>query len=260
MEYWVDTHAHLFDEAFDGDRAEVVERAREAGVGWVVLPNIDETTTQRVLEMGATYPDFCHIALGLHPTSVRPEWRAQMAAIEREMASARQVAVGEIGVDLYWDRTQYAEQMAAFRYQLGLARELGLPVLVHAREAQEEVVQTLRAREFSGVRAVLHAFSGGVEALEAAMALDGAVVGVGGVATYKNGLGAPFIQALELSRTVLETDAPYLTPVPHRGKRNESAYIPLIGAHIASVRGEEEAHVRAMTTACATEVLGLLSR
>lgn len=255
---WVDTHAHLFMKAFASDRREMVARAEAVGVRRAVLPNVDESSVDLLLEMLTEYPDFCLGALGLHPTSVGVEWRVQMGAIERRMCDAELVAIGEIGIDLHWDTTTYGRQLEAFRYQLGLAGELGLPVLVHAREALGEVMDVLEEPQFSTLRVVLHAFTGSREELRRALDFGNVWVGIGGVATYRNGLGADLLRDLDMSRVVLETDAPYLTPVPHRGKRNEPSYIPLIGRHLAAVRSESEEYIAQETTAAAERLLGVM--
>ncbi len=254
---WVDTHTHLFTSDFDQDRGETVARAVEAGVGLLVLANIDEHSIGRMDEMLGTY-ECCVGSLGIHPTDVTEDWRKQMRVVERAYArGGRYVAVGEVGLDLYWDKSLFREQVAAFTYELEWAREIGKPVLIHARNAIREVLDILRNAPFDEIPVVLHAYNGGMEEWRDAMALPAVWLGIGGIATYKNGLSHELIKSLDLRRTLLETDSPYLPPTPHRGRRNESAYVPFVGEHLAQVRGESVAHIAEMTTASAKRFLSL---
>lgn len=252
---WVDTHTHLFTKEFDEDRDAVVTRAVEAGVEQLMLANIDEHSIVRMDEMLASYPE-CVGSLGIHPTDVTVDWRKQIQVCERAYArGGRYVAVGEVGLDLYWDKSLYQEQLSAFVYELEWAREIGRPVLVHARNAIREVLSILRKSPYDEIPVVLHAFNGGVEEWREAMALPAVWLGIGGIATYKNGLSAEVVRGLDLDRTLLETDSPYLPPTPHRGKRNESAYVALVGAHLAEVRGESLEVVAELTTRAARRFL-----
>lgn len=253
---WIDTHTHLFSEEFDADRKDLVARALSAGVQHLVLPNIDVDSVPRLRQMLSDFPGVCLGAMGLHPCSVDGEWRVNLGKIEHELRTGSYVAVGEIGLDFYWDTTWRSEQVEAFCYQLQLCSSLGLSALIHARNATDEALEILESLEFRHVRSVLHAFSGTQEQLARAMALPEVYIGIGGVCTFKNGLAPEILRQLELSRTVLETDSPYLTPVPHRGKRNESAYIPIIARRLAEVRAEPLEFVETMTTQAAGRLFG----
>ncbi len=256
---WIDTHCHLYSSKFEGDRDEVYARALEAGVTKTVLPNVDLASVQMMEDCLARY-EGTFAGIGLHPTYVKENWREELKGIEHAYGNCRTeryVAVGEVGIDLYWDKSTFGEQRKAFIHQVEWARELGFPMLVHARDAVHEVLDIVSQSRYDSVPLVLHAFSAPLEVLQDALSLPQVWIGVGGVATFKNGLGEAVINALDLDRTVLETDAPYLAPVPYRGKRNESAYVPIIGEHVAKVRGMDVAEVADRTSEAARRLLGL---
>ncbi|PIE84033.1 MAG: hydrolase TatD [Bacteroidia bacterium] len=256
---WIDTHCHLYSSKFEGDRDEVYARALEADVVRTVLPNVNLATLPMMEDCLQRYEGTL-AGIGLHPCEVKGGWRAELRALEHAYGNGqtdRYVAVGEIGLDLYWDKTTFADQRAAFIHQLEWARELRFPMLVHARDAVREVLDIVSQARYDDVPLVLHAFSAPLDQLQAALSLPQVFIGVGGVATFKNGLGEAVIRALDLDRTLLETDAPYLAPVPHRGKRNESAYVPIIGEHVARVRGGDVEEVAGRTTGAARRFLGL---
>lgn len=223
----IDTHTHLFLEEFDEDRAEVVARARQAGVTHLLMPNIDSTTIAPLLRMCGDYPGYCFPMMGLHPTSVDGRLEAELDIVRRQLETNPSfVAVGEIGMDLYWDRTYEAWQRRALDIQLRWALEFGLPVVIHCREAFEPLCQVLEPYKDTPLRGILHCFTGTEE--EAHRFLDtfpGFLLGIGGVVTFKKSTLPDVVRRLPLSRLVVETDAPYLAPVPHRGRRNESAYV-----------------------------------
>lgn len=252
---WIDTHTHLFASEFDSDRSGVIARAVEAGVKVLLLPNIDCESIGSLEALLDQYPDYCLGAMGLHPTSVEADWRVQMRQIEQALGRRKYAAIGEIGLDFYWDLSHADEQREAFCYQLALCKEMGLPALIHARNATAQVLEILRRREFEGLRCVLHAFTGGVEEVVAAMELEGVYLGLGGICTFKRGIPAEAYQAMRIDRIVLETDSPYLAPVPHRGRRNESAYIPLIGEFVASQFGLTPMSLAGVTTQNALRML-----
>ena len=254
---YIDTHAHVYEPEFDADRAEVMERAAEAGVGRMLLPAIDRESYRRMLDMALEYPDRCFPMMGLHPTSVNdnPRWREELELVEQMLKNpetGRFCGVGEIGLDYYWSRDFVREQREAFERQIDMSLRYGLPIAVHVRDAREDTLAILRNFEGQGVRGVLHAYSGTVEDLDALRRCGDFLFGVGGVVTFKNSKLGEAVAEMELSEIVLETDCPYLTPAPHRGKRNEPSYIPYICARIAEVKGVEPEEVAAAATA-ATE-------
>lgn len=262
----IDTHSHLYDEAFDADRDEAFARAVEAGVERLLLPAIDSESHERLFGLCRRHPDRCIPMMGLHPTSINdnPRWREELALVERYLAAppegiARWCAVGEIGLDLYWSRDAQAEQTEAFRRQIELALHYGLPIAVHVRDAWPETLEVMRAYRDRGVRGVFHAFSGTMETYRELRGLGDFRFGVGGVVTFKKSKVADVVREMELADIVLETDCPYLTPVPHRGERNESAYVRLVCERVAELKGLAPDEVAAATTATACALFGLSS-
>ena len=271
---YIDTHCHLYDEAFDADRDAAVQRALDAGVGTMLLPDIDSTSTPRLEALLAQYPAHFRPMAGLHPTSVKEDYRQELERVHKSLvahhsslitnhsslithhSSPKYIAVGEIGMDLYWDRTFEAEQRDALRTQLLWAEELGLPVCLHIRKAHNEVFGLLRDLNRPTWRGVMHCFGGSVQEAHRAIEL-GFHLGIGGVVTFKNATMADVAKNVPLDRLLLETDAPYLSPVPHRGQRNESAYIPLIAQRIADLRGISLDEVAEVTTSSAKELFNL---
>lgn len=223
----IDTHAHLFLEEFDADRPQVVERARQAGVAHIFLPNIDSTTLAPLLDMCEAYPGYCHPLVGLHPTSVDERYEAELDAVRRQLdARTDFVGIGEIGLDFYWDTTYEAQQRRALDAQLQLALAYGLPVVIHCRKAFEALCQVLEPYRHTPLRGILHCFAGTTdEARRILRDFPGFLLGIGGVVTFKKSPLPEVVRTLPPDRVVLETDAPYLAPVPHRGRRNESAYV-----------------------------------
>jgi TatD DNase family protein len=255
---FVDTHAHLYTPEFDEDREEVVARALAAGVNYIVLPDIDASTRGVELELAARYPGMMLPLLGVHPTSVCEDYRGELAALEKNLAGGVARGIGECGIDLYRDTTRYKEQVAAFEWQLHVAREARLPVIIHSRESLREVCDLLK-RQHDNLTGIFHCFPGNVE--EARRVIDlGFLLGIGGVATFKNAVMGEVVRTLGVDRVVLETDAPYLAPVPHRGKRNESAYIPIIAAKLAELTGCPLEEVATVTTRNALDLFSLPSQ
>jgi TatD DNase family protein len=243
----IDTHTHIYLPEFDSDRDEVVHRAVSSGVGILLMPNIDIESIGPMLSAMNTYPGICMPMLGLHPTSVSADYSETLRQILAYWHLHPFVAVGEIGIDLYWDKTYKNEQMEAMRLQCSFAIEKGVPVVVHSRESFPEVFSVLREFRGKGLRGVLHAFTGSIN--EAGKALDlGFTLGIGGISTFKNsGLGE-VIKHVGPANVILETDSPYLAPVPYRGKRNESSYICIINRAIAGFCGMKEEEVASITT------------
>ena len=256
----IDTHTHLYDEAFDEDRDAAVQRAVEAGVELMVLPAIDSKSHDRQEQLAAQHPDRFRQMMGLHPTSVDENFEAELEVVREKLfrtpAGAAYVAVGEVGLDLYWDTSYLEQQREALLRQMQWAETLGLPVCLHVRKAYNELFGLLKRLNRPAYRGVMHCFGGSLQ--EASKAIEmGFCIGVGGVATFKNATLGAIAATVPLESLVLETDAPYLAPVPYRGKRNESAYLPVIAAHIAALRGISTAEVAETTTATARRLFGL---
>ena len=255
----IDTHCHLYDEAFDTDRDEAVRRAVEAGVDCMLLPAIDSQSHSRQEALAAAYPHNFRQMMGLHPTSIQEDYEKELAIVEQKLFAEQAVpyvAVGEIGLDLYWDKSHLDEQLDALRHQLRWAGQLGLPVCLHVRKAYNELFGLLRDINRPSWRGVMHCFGGSVQEAHRAVEM-GFHIGVGGVVTFKNATLAEVAREVSLDRILLETDAPYLSPVPHRGQRNESAYIPLIAQKIADLRGISLQAVADATTASASVLFAL---
>jgi TatD DNase family protein len=230
----IDTHTHLYLPEFDADRDEVVNRASGSGVSKMLLPNIDAGSVEPMLSSVSRYPGICYPMTGLHPTSVKEDYLVQIEFLENLVKEVKFVAIGEIGIDLYWDKTFIKEQLNAFRRQLVFASRLSLPVVIHSREAFPEIFSVLdefKGQSFSGV---FHAFSGSIADAEKAISL-GFSLGIGGVVTFKNSGLDKIVKEVGPENIVLETDSPYLAPVPHRGKRNESSYICIINKKLADI-------------------------
>lgn len=258
-----DTHSHLYDEAFDNDREEAFARAAAEGVRRLLLPAIDSESHGRLFDLCRRHPDRCIPMMGLHPTSVNdnPRWREELALVEHYLQRPPEgippfCAVGEIGLDLYWSRDFREEQTEAFRRQIELALQYGLPIAVHTRDAWPETVDLIRTFRGRGLRGVFHAFSDGIETYRELKACGEFLFGVGGVVTYKKSRLAEVVCEMELRDLVLETDCPYLTPVPHRGERNESAYIRYVCEKVAERKGLSPEEVAEATTANAERLFG----
>lgn len=254
----IDTHCHLYDEAFDDDRNVAVERAVAAGVDLMLLPGIDSQSHAAQEALEDAFPQHFRQMMGLHPTSVTADFEAELSIVEQKLFHSGHpyVGVGEIGLDLYWDKTFLEEQKEVLRRQMRWARQLDLPVCLHVRKAYNELFALLRDLNFGTYSGVMHCFGGSVQEAHRAVEM-GFHIGIGGVVTFKNATLAAVAAAVPLERILLETDAPYLAPVPYRGKRNESAYIPVIAEKIAALKGVSIAEVDEVTSASATVLFGL---
>lgn len=244
---FIDTHTHLYDEQFDNDRLEMTERAINAGVKKMFLPNCDSTTLNPMLELCEAFPGNCFPMIGLHPCSVKENYKEELRIVEEELATRKYYGVGEAGLDYYWDKTFVPEQKDAFALQIGWALQYDLPVIIHTRESVADGIKMITEKQNGKLRGIFHCFGGTAE--EAKQITDlGFYLGIGGVATFKKSTLPEVLQLIDLQHIVLETDAPYLAPVPYRGKRNESAYIPLIAQKIAEIKGCNVEEVERVTT------------
>lgn len=242
---YIDTHSHIYSEEFLEDRNEVVNRAKEARVLKIILPDIDTETRPAMLELTEQYPQMMYPLVGLHPTSVKENYRHELTEIEKHLGTHRFYGIGECGIDLYWDKTWYKEQIKVFEHQLGIAKDMNFPVIIHARDSLNEIFNVLKKYPYT--KGIFHCFSGTEEQMERACGMD-FLLGIGGIVTFKNSGLDNIIRKITLQKLVLETDSPYLTPVPHRGKRNESSYIPLIATRIADIIGEDVKKIEDITT------------
>ncbi len=229
----IDTHSHIYLEEFDADRAEVVQRAKSAGLRHIVLPNVDLETVAPMQTLAAAYPGYISMAMGLHPTSVGEDYKEQLSLTRKFLEEGNYIAVGEVGIDLYWDATFRAEQMEAFDEQLHWAEDKSLPVIIHSRDALEEILAVFKNYSGKLPQCVFHSFGGSVEDVRRIREFGNFLFGINGVVTFKNSKLYEVLPEIGLDHILLETDCPYLTPVPYRGKRNESSYVPYIAQKIA---------------------------
>lgn len=252
----IDTHAHLYDPTFDADRDEMLQRARAAGVEKIFLPNCASETVGPMLALCEKYPQQCFPMLGLHPCYVKENFEQELAQLKAFLDKDRFWAIGEIGLDFYWDKTFVAQQEKAFATQIGWAQEIGLSVVVHSRESTTACLDILEREGAGKVPGILHCFSGTVAEAERTAALN-LYLGIGGVMTYKKTNLPEIVRAVGLERLVLETDAPYLSPVPYRGKRNESSYVPHVAKAVADALEVPVEEVARVTTANAERLFGV---
>ena len=253
---YVDTHAHLYDEAFAGEEDLAIARAVEAGVTKIIFPDIDSQTRDLMFSIADGHEGTVYPCLGLHPTSIDAGWEKEMEKLHENLH--RKIwAIGEIGMDCYWSREFVKEQEAAFRTQLELADRLSLPVIVHSRESTELIINILKDCRHLSLRGVFHAYSGSAETFRELQRLGDWYIGIGGVLTYKKASIAETVRRIPLDRILLETDSPYLTPVPHRGKRNESSFIPLIAARLSEQTGVSLEEIAETTTENAYKLFGI---
>lgn len=256
MPHLVDTHTHLYSSQFDSDRSEAIERAISNGIDKMLLPNIDSSSTSQLWQVVNAFPNNCFPMMGLHPCSVNELYKAELKHVEEELATGRYIAVGEIGIDLYWDKTHVNEQIAAFEQQLEWAKELSLPVAIHCRNSFDEIFSSVEKLQDGRLQGVLHCFTGNAEQAQKCIDL-GLHLGLGGVLTFKKSGVDEAIREIPLDRLVLETDSPYLAPTPHRGKRNESAYTLLIAEKLAEVKGLSVEEVASITSNNAQQLFKL---
>ena len=257
----IDTHSHIYSEEFDDDRAETLQRAWDAGVEMMLLPDIDSESRGRMFALAQEHPTRCKAMVGLHPTSVNdnPRWQEELDMVERLMREAPTplYGVGEIGLDLYWSRDFYNTQREVLHAQLELAIKYNKPVVIHTRDAYTEMLDAVATYRGRGLRGVFHAFAADVDMARKLLRNGEFTFGIGGVVTFKNSGMDRVVVDLPLELLLLETDSPYLTPVPHRGKRNESAYVEFVCRKIAEIHRTTPERVDAVTTATAKEIFSL---
>ena len=242
-----DTHTHLYSESFDTDRNEVIDRAIENGITRFFIPSIDSSYIESMYDLEKQYPEHIFLMAGLHPTHVKHDYKNELSIIVRQLEQRSFFAIGEIGIDLYWDKTMLREQQDAFRFQIQLAKKYSLPIVIHCRDAFNEVFEVLELEKSDDLNGIFHCFTGTLEQAKKAISYN-MKLGIGGVVTFKNGKIGQYLSKIPISEIVLETDAPYLSPTPFRGKRNESAYLLHILEKVASIYKLERDVIARITT------------
>ncbi len=251
----IDTHTHLYAKQFDTDREEMIERAIAAGVERFYLPNIDSSSIEAMFQLEAAQPERCFAMMGLHPCSVKENFEEELAIVREWLDKREFCAIGEIGIDLYWDKTFFAQQQTAFRRQIEWAIELDIPIVIHSRESTQEILEILNDMRHEKLRGIFHCFGGSVE--DARQIIDlGFYLGIGGVLTFKKSGLDKTMEEIGLEKVVLETDSPYLAPTPFRGKRNESAYVSLVAQKLADIKQISVAEIWKITGQNALEIFG----
>jgi TatD DNase family protein len=255
MNYWTDTHCHIYSTEFDADRTEVLNRAFASGVERILMPNVDAASIDAMFAVEEKFPDRCLPMMGLHPCSVKEDVAEQLLTVEQWLEKRKFVALGEMGTDLYWDKTFWEQQQEAFRIQVGWAKKYRLPIVIHCRASMNETLDLLEPLNHEHLTGVFHCFSGTEDQVKRVADL-GFYFGIGGIATFKNsGLDA-ILPHIPSDRLVLETDSPYLAPVPYRGKRNEPDYIPVVAAKVSQVLGVSMEDLKKQTTHNAHRLFG----
>ena len=251
-----DTHTHLYAEEFDQDRNEMMQRAMDAGVSRFFIPAIDSTCTQAMYDLENNYPENVFLMMGLHPTYVKDDFLDELQHVEDELAKRKFCAIGEIGIDLYWDKTHLPQQQIAFKRQIQLAKQYKLPIVIHCREAFDEIFEILEEEKAPELFGIFHCFTGTYEQALQAISYN-MKLGIGGVVTFKNGKVDQFLNQIDIKHIVLETDSPYLAPVPFRGKRNESSYIVNVVEKLAQIYSLSADEIAAITTANSKAIFGI---
>ncbi|WP_304156007.1 TatD family hydrolase [Mesonia mobilis] len=249
----IDTHTHLYSDAFAEDRNEMIERAIADGVDKFYIPAIDSQTTQAMYDLEQAFPDRMYLMMGLHPTSVKENYEEELSHVEEELAKRKFYAIGEIGIDLYWDQSTLEIQQDAFRRQIKLAKKYKLPIVIHCRNAFDEVFEILEEEKGDDLFGIFHCFTGTLAQAKQALQYN-MKLGIGGVVTFKNGKIDKFLNEIDLKYIVIETDAPYLAPKPFRGKRNESAYVVKVAEKLAEVYDASVEEIAEITTENALEI------
>lgn len=253
---FTDTHTHLYSEAFDNDRNAMMQRALDAGISRFFIPAIDSTYTAAMLDLEATFPENIFLMMGLHPTHVKDNYNEELTHVEEMLSHKKLYAVGEIGIDLYWDKSTLEIQKEAFTYQIRLAKKYNLPIVIHCRDAFDEIFEVLESEKSDDLYGIFHCFTGTLEQAKKALSYN-MKLGIGGVVTFKNGKIDTFLNQIDLKHIVLETDAPYLSPVPYRGKRNESSYLINVAEKIADIYNKDIMEIAEITTRNSKDVFGI---
>lgn len=244
---YIDTHAHLYLEQFTEDFSEVIKRSEAAQVSKIFLPNIDSSTIAGMNKICKEYPEVLYPLIGLHPCSVKENFRDEIDLMNSELENGKYYGIGETGIDLYWDTTFKAQQIEAFEIQIDWAKKYNLPIIIHSREALDKTIELISKNQDGTLTGVFHCFNGNIEQCRKIQEI-GFYMGLGGVITYKNAKMAEVVAAMNINNMILETDAPYLSPVPYRGKRNESSYIPVIAEKVSEYRNDSIADIQTQTT------------
>lgn len=252
---FTDTHTHLYDEQLAPDESEMIQRALDVGVSKMYMPNCDSSTIDGMLRIAAAYPQHCYPMMGLHPCYVKENYKEELAIVVEQLATGKFYAVGEIGLDYYWDLTFKGQQIEAFGYQIDQALQYQLPIVIHSRESLQDCIDIVREKQNGKLKGIFHCFSGNEE--EALQIVElGLFLGIGGVLTFKNSKLPDAIKNVSLNNIVLETDAPYLAPAPYRGKRNESSYIPIIAEKLAEIKQVSIGQIAEITTQNSDKIFG----
>jgi TatD DNase family protein len=251
-----DTHTHLYSKEFDTDRDVLISKAIDAGISRLFMPNVDSESIAGMFQVEKQFPGNCFAMMGLHPCSVNANYQHELQIIEYWLNKRKFVAIGEIGIDLYWDTTFFEQQQDAFRRQIQLAKKYNVPYVIHSRNSFEEVMEIVSESKSENMKAIFHCFSGNAEQAERVIEAGSFKLGIGGVVTFKNSGLDKVVEAIDLKHLVLETDAPYLAPVPHRGKRNDPDHLLLIAKKIAEIKNISIEEVAAVTTQNSKEVFG----
>jgi len=251
-----DTHTHLYSNHFNEDLSLVMQRAFDSGVKRLFIPAIDSATTEAMYSLEKQYPDNIFLMMGLHPTSVKSNFEQELEHVKREFSKRHFFAVGEIGIDLYWDKSNLENQKKAFKIQIQLAKKYKLPIVIHCRDAFDEIFKILESENDDDLFGIFHCFTGTEEQANKAISFN-MKLGIGGVVTFKNGKIDTFLNKIDIKNIVLETDSPYLSPVPYRGKRNESSYLPLICKKLAKIYQLSEEEISIITTQNSKDVFGI---
>ncbi len=251
-----DTHTHLYSSQFDEDREEMIQRAIKEGIKRFFIPAIDSSYTEAMLTLEKSYPEHMFLMTGLHPTHVKENYKEELKHIESLLSKRSFYAIGEIGMDLYWDKTFIKEQQDAFRYQIQLGKKHQLPIIIHGRDAFDEIFEILEEEKGNELYGIFHCFGGTIEQAKKAISYN-LKLGIGGVVTFKNGKIDRFLEEIPLEHIVLETDAPYLAPTPFRGKRNESSYLIQIAEKLATIYDVSLEEIAAITTQNSKDIFGI---
>ncbi|WP_297702936.1 TatD family hydrolase [uncultured Eudoraea sp.] len=251
-----DTHTHLYSEAFDEDRDKVIRNAIEHGIERFFIPSIDASYTKSMLDLEMQYPKNIFLMMGLHPTHVKENYKEELLHVELMLSKRHFYAIGEIGIDLYWDKTYLNEQQEAFKFQIHLAKKYGLPIVIHCRDSFDEIFEVLEEEKAEDLFGIFHCFTGTEEQAKRALSYN-MKLGIGGVVTFKNGKIDTFLNKIDLNHIVLETDSPYLAPVPYRGKRNESVYLLQVLKKLSLIYDLDEKVIANITTQNSKEVFGV---